>query len=83
MAVENIEETGALLLIYIKLQPDLALKVLNFKMDCSNFEIWPVYMNYRGKFHLKFIYNKQSRPLMFAKVYQLGSSTVRVKLVYT
>jgi len=61
-------------------------------MDCSNFEIWPVYMNYIGAFHLKFIYNKQSRPLirrllkepsdlgtLFAKVYELVYRTIRVK----
>jgi len=43
----------------------LTLIVLNLKMDCSKLEIWPVYMNYRGNFHLKFIYNKQSRPLIW------------------
>jgi len=42
----------------------LTLKALNLKMDCSNFEILPVYMNYSGKFNLILIYNKQSRPLI-------------------
>jgi len=38
--------------------------MLNFIINWSNFEIWQVYMNFTGKFHLIFIYNKQSRPLI-------------------
>jgi len=37
---------------------ELTLLVLNFIMDCSNFEIWPVYMNLLGIFPLFFIYNR-------------------------
>jgi len=62
-------------------------------MDCSSFEIWPVFMIYLGKYLLLFMYNKQRRPLIrglltepsdlglhcLQVIYEIGSSTKRVK----